>query len=151
MKKRMIGFSLLLFTLQALAVEQKAGLNIEDIIKDGYQQMTGDEIRSHLFGKKLIIKDLHAKSEYEGFLSNSGTSKVKQTREVSPSMLTNIEYQSRAPLLSGTDKLRIKGNKIVASDGIRTFSSRIYIKDGNMLGVRDIDNGRVYLQISIKD
>lgn len=149
MKKRIVGLSILLLTLQVFAVEKKDDLNVDDIIKDGYQQMSGDEIRSHMFGKTLVIKDLQAKSKYEGELSKTGATKVKQTQEVSPSMLTNIEYQSRAPLLA-SDNISIKGNKIVATDGLRTFSSRIYIKGETMLGVRDIDNGRVYLQITVK-
>jgi len=65
-------------------------------------------------------------------------------------MLTNLEYQSRAPLLAGSGKLQIKGDEIVNSDGIRSFSSRLYKKDNVIMGVRDIDNGRVYLKIIIK-
>jgi len=106
--------------------------------------MTGNEIRSQLFGKTIIINDLHTKAEYEIVLSESGAS------EVSPSMLTDLEYHSRAPLLSESNRLVIKGDKVVASDGICTFVSQLYIKGDKILGVRDVDNGRVYLKIMVK-
>lgn len=150
MKKFITVLSLILITLQVFAVENEKSLNIKDIVKGGYKQLTGDEIRSQLFGKTIIINDLHTKAEYEVTLSESGASKIKQTSEASPSMLTDLEYHSRAPLLSESNRLVIKGDKVVASDGIRTFISRLYIKGNKILGVRDVDNGRVYLQIMVK-
>lgn len=114
---------------------------------DGYKVMTGIEISEILLGKTVILKDLLSEAEYEIKINKDGVTEKKIIKAKSPKTLTNVDYQARADLLRGALKFSIEGNKIITTDGLRTYISTLYKKDKNIYGVRDVDHESVNFQI----
>jgi len=114
---------------------------------DGYHIMTGLEISEILLGKTVILKDLLSEAVYEIKISQDGLTEKKVIKAKSPKTLTNVDYQARADILSGDVKFAIEGNKIITTDGVRTYIATLYKKGINIYGVRDVDHESVDFQI----
>jgi len=145
---------ILLFVLVNISVSNsmaESKLTLTSLEKQHYKEMTGKEISELLLGKTVTLKDLLSKAIYEVKINNEGLTKKKVIKEKSPKTLTSIEYNSRAALLSDGLEISIKGNKIVTSDGVRTYMSTLYKKQNTIYGVRDIDHNSVNFQIIIEN
>jgi len=143
---------ILIFVLAKLSVSTviaEPKLTLASLEKQQYKVMTSKEISTLLLGKTITLKDLLSKAIYEVAINEDGLTKKKVIKEKSPKTLTSIEYNSRAALLSDGLEITIKGNKIITSDGIRTYKSTLYKKDNLIYGVRDIDHDSVNFQIII--
>ena len=150
MKNILFALMTIFITIPVQASENKTHLTVSKLLTDGYIRMSEATIRKDLIGPTLIIKDLLAGSEYEAIFSADGKSQLKKIKEDKAHTLTYADYQGRAPLLTGFNVFTIKGDTVTTTDGIRSFTSILYKKDNVILGVRDIDNGRVYFQIKVK-
>ena len=148
MKLIILLFVLVNFSVSNSLAESK--LTLTSLEKQHYKEMTGKEISELLLGKTITLKDLLSKAVYEVKINNEGLTKKKVIKEKSPKTLTSIEYNSRAALLSDGLEISIKGNKIVTSDGVRTYMSTLYKKQNTIYGVRDIDHDTVNFQIIIE-
>jgi len=113
--------------------------------------MANKEINEVLLGKTVILKDLQSEAVYKIKINKNGLTEKKVLSVESPEILTDIDFQARAPILNGSVKFSISENKIITSDGIRTYISSLYKRKNTMYGVRDIDYKSVNFQIIIED
>ncbi|VAW66037.1 hypothetical protein MNBD_GAMMA08-1698 [hydrothermal vent metagenome] len=149
MKLKIILFATLLLLVQISKAETPTSLTLDKLVKDNYKLMSGNDISEMLLGKKIILKDLLSEAVYEVKIHKNGTTEKKQIKSKNPKMLTNVDYHARAALLDGAAKFSVSANKIITSDGVRTYNSSLYRKGDNIFGVRDIDNNEVNFQIVI--
>ena len=149
MKLIILLFVLVNLTVSSVMAESK--LTLTSLEKQHYKEMTSKEISELLLGKTITLKDLLSKAVYEVKINNEGLTKKKVIKEKSPETLTSIEYNSRAALLTDGLELVVKGNKIITSDGVRTYMSTLYKKQNIIYGVRDIDHDSVNFQIIIEN
>jgi len=145
MKKIIILINALLMISKVAIVNAETPLTMKHL--NGYNIMTGLEISEILLGKTVVLKDLLSEAVYEIKISQNGLTEKKVITNKSPKTLTNVEYQARADILSGDVKFSIEGNKIITTDGVRTYISTLYKKGMNIYGVRDVDNESVNFQI----
>jgi len=126
-------------------------LTLASLEKQNYKIMTGIEISEILFNKTIKIKDLLSDAIYKIKIDENGLTKRERIAPKNPKILTSVEYNSRPALLKDSIEFSIKGNKIINTDGIRTYISTLYKKHNKIYGVRDIDNNVVNFQIIIED
>ena len=149
MKNILFALMLMVIATPVLAIENKTHLTASKLLSSGYNKMSGAAIREKFIGSALIIMDLQAGSEYEAIFSPGGKSELKKIKGDKAQTLTDADYQGRAVLLTGFNTFTINGDTVITTDGIRSYISTLYIKGDVILGVRDIDNGRVYFQIKL--
>lgn len=146
MKKHILVIFLCVFSALALADTQNR-LTLSSLEKQGFVLMNGTQASEMLIGKTVQINDLLSQAVYEVKISKNGSMKRKIIKDKSPNMLTNIEYSSRADLLSDTVDMSIEGSKIIVTDGVRTYISILYKKADVIYGIRDIDHDVVNFKI----
>ncbi len=150
MKNILFSLMIISIAVPALATEKKTNLTASKLASYGYKKMTRTTIRENFIGPTLIIIDLLAGSEYEAKFLSNGKSELKKIKENKPETLTDADYHGRAALLTGINAFTIKGNTVITTDGVRSYASTLYKKGDVVLGVRNVDNGRVYFQIKLK-
>lgn len=151
MKNILFALMVIVIATPVQAIENKTSLTATKLLSDGYIKMSGAAIRKNFIGPTLIIMDLLAGSEYEAIFSPDGKSKLKKIKGDKAQTLTDADYQGRAVLLTGINAFTIKGNTFITTDGIRSYTSTLYKKGDVVLGVRNVDNGRVYFQVKLKN
>ena len=145
MKKIILLISINIMIFNTALAENNNILILQKL--QGYKIMTGIEISEILLGKTVILKDLLSEAVYEIKINKNGVTEKKTLKTKSPKTLTNVDYQARADLLKGALKFTIEGNKVITTDGLRTYVSTLYKKDNNIYGVRDVDHESVNFQI----
>lgn len=150
MKNILFALMVIVIATPVLAIENKTNLTASKLLSNGYNKMSGAAIREKFIGPTLIIMDLQAGSEYEAIFSPDGKSALKKIKGDKAQTLTDADYQGRAVLLTGLNTFTINGDTVITTDGIRSYISTLYKKGDVILGVRDIDNGRVYFQVKLK-
>ena len=148
MKNMLFGLIILAIAAPVFATENTTSFTAKKLISSGYILMTGAVIRKELIGRTVTIVDLLAGSEYEAKFLADGKSELKKTKDNKPGTLTDADYQERAPLLTGFNTFTIKGDTVMTTDGVRSYTSKLYKKGNVILGVRNVDNGKVYFQIN---
>ncbi len=133
-----------------LTLAKKEGMTIDSVVKDGFKQMTGDEIRKQLLGKTLMLRDLSSGRVYEGKLLESGKRIVKDATTQGVRQAADAVYHGGGPVLLGEAAYEIKDNAIVSTDGLRTIKSAVYRKGDRIVAARDADNGAVNYELSVK-
>jgi len=149
MKFKILIFTTLLLLIQISKADNSTNISLDKLIKDNYTLMSGSDISEMLLGKTVILKDLLSEAVYEVKIHKNGTTEKKQIKSKSSKILTNVDYHARAALLDGSVKFSVSANKIITSDGVRTYNSNLYRKGNKIFGVRDIDNNAVNFQIVI--
>ena len=147
---KLIIIGILSVIVNIASAENNKTLSLEYLLNNNYQLMSATEISKIISGKKIILEDLLSKAIYELKIDESGVTEKKIISQKSPDSITNVEYSSRADLLSGDVSLTVKGNSIIITDGIRTYISTLYKKADNIYVVRDIDNNKVSFKIIIR-
>ncbi len=132
-----------------LVIAKMPGMSVDSAVKEGFSQMTGDEIRKTLLGKTLMLKDLTSGKVYEGKLLETGKRVLKETG-VAKEQVAQSAYHGGGSLLMGKADYEIRNNTIVSSDGIRTITSTLYRKGDRIVAARDVDGGVVNFEINIK-
>lgn len=150
MKNILLSLMFFIIAVPVLATENRTSLTASKLLSQGYIKMSGATIHKKLIGPTIIIIDLLAGSEYEAVFFSDGKSKIKKTKDNKPGTLTDADYQGRAALLTGFNAFTIKGDTVITTDGVRSYISTLYKKDNVILGVRNVDDGRVYFQIKSK-
>ena len=147
MKIKLIVLTLCILFSQVSVADENLTLN--KLVNNKYHLMTSNEIREILIEKTVILKDLLSEAVYEISINKDGLIDQKIIKEKSPKTLTSVEYHARADILSGSIKFSIGGNKIISTDGIRTYMSSLYKKGDKIFGVRDIDQNVVNFEVII--
>lgn len=150
MKYLFSGLIIMLLSFQILAAENDERHTVNRLMTDGFKEMSGAEIKQQLLGRVLMITDLQAGSIYETVLLESGARKLKKIKSESSKTLTDVDYQARAAILSENAKFSTEGNKIISTDGVRTYSIALFKKGNLMFGVRDVDGEYANFQIKLK-
>jgi len=145
--KSILIITLLLFVQPAIAGKSEKPLTVEDILADGYKQMTGEQIRAELKQKKLVVLDLNTGAIYESTTLAGSEREQKKTKEEGLQYLTNPELHGQAPILIGNATYAIEGDNVKSTDGVRSFIISLYRKENRILGARDIDHGNVNFEL----
>ena len=132
-----------------LVIAKKDAMTVSSIIKDGFKQMTGADIRKQLLGKTLMLKDLASGKVYEGKLLKSGKRVLKEA-DVTKEQVAEAAFHGGGGLLMGEAGYEIKDNTIVSTDGLRTIKSNLYRKGDRIVAARDVDGGAVNFELSFK-
>lgn len=135
--------------VKKMAVAKAVPLTTDSVVKEGYQQMSAAEIRKQLLGKTIMLKDLASGRVYEGKLLKSGK-RVLKSATVASEQVAQAAFHGGGPLLMGETDYEIKDDKVVSSDGLRTITSTLYRKGDRIVAARDIDNGAVNFELSVK-
>jgi hypothetical protein len=133
-----------------LAYAEKDRITVEALLRDGFTQLTGDDIRTDLLGKTLVLRDLVSGREYEGKLLESGKRVLRETSAEDARQTADAIFHGGGPLLIGEAAYEIRDNAIVSTDGLRTITSTLYRLGTRIVAARDIDNGTVNYELSIK-
>lgn len=150
MKNILFALMVIVIATPVLAIENKTSLTASKLLSDGFKKMSGTAIRKKFIGPTLIIMDLLAGSEYEAIFTADGKSELKKIKEDKAQTLTDADYHGRSVLLTGFNTFTINADTVFTTDGVRSYISTLYKKDEMILGVRNIDNGRVYFQVKLK-
>jgi hypothetical protein len=148
--------SILFFIVSATShADEKKFLTVDNLIENGFIQLTGLELIELLKEHKVEVHDIETQSvtlstrtETEAGNTANRTSKELKTGNASYSLDARI--LARAPSLSGEPDYKVSGDVLIATDGLRTYHIRFYRKQDEMYGARDIDNGSVYFKIIVK-
>jgi hypothetical protein len=132
-----------------VVIAKKDTMTVESVVKDGFKQMTGDEIRKELLGKTLMLRNLTSGRMYEGKLLESGKRVLKGT-DVTMEQVAEAVFHGGGGLLMGEADYEIKDNTIVSTDGLRTITSTLYRKGDRIVGARDVDAGSVNFEVTVK-
>ncbi len=133
-----------------IVIAKKAGMTVDSVVSDGFVQLSGDDIRSELLGKTLMLRDLTSGRVYEGELLESGTRVLREATTQTAQQTADALFHGGGPVLLGEAAYEIRGDAIVSSDGLRTISSTLYRKGDRIVGARDVDNGAVNFELTVK-
>jgi hypothetical protein len=98
---------------------------VEDLLADGYLQMSGAEIGA-LIGKKLILRNRVSGQEYAGMLLEGGRRVLSIVDGAASGPALQGLYHGGDPVLMGESGSSIVGDTVITSDGMRTITSKLY-------------------------
>ena len=160
--KSIVSLAILAVSQQLYAEEvidntKEPFLTVEKIIEDGYSKLSGLQL-TELMDKHVIeVVDIETDAvavsqlKSDSTVSESGMErKFDEAKKDKASAFLDTRLLARAPPLDGKIERRVEGDALVATDGIRTYSYRVYEKQGHMYAVRDIDAGYVYYEVMVK-
>jgi hypothetical protein len=148
---KIISLCILLMFTHLVKAEDNPILTLAELKQQGFVLIQSGEMSEMLLDKTVLIKDLLSKSVYEVKINKDGSTDKKQIKKSSAKILTSIEYHSRPALLDATTKFSISHDKIISTDGVRTYISSLYKKQDKIYAVRDVDHNRVSFQIIIPE
>jgi hypothetical protein len=119
---------------------------VEDLLADGYLQMSGAEIGA-LIGKKLILRNRVSGQEYAGMLLEGGRRVLSIVDGAASGPALQGLYHGGDPVLMGESGYAIVGDTVITSDGMRTITSKLYRKDDKIVAARDVDSGRANFEV----
>ena len=140
---------LLLLIANNIYASDKQFLTVEQLIANGYQQLDGSQLSRLLKEAKIEIRDIETQAVSISTRSTAGsnTRASEAIKKDEPLYFLDTRLLARAPSLSGTPEYKVSGDKLIATDGVRTYHIRFYEREGKMYGARDIDNGNVFFEI----
>jgi len=133
--------------------EDKVFLTVQELIDNGYVQLSGQKIIEIMNNNKIKVVDIETEAVS---ISKHDASDVamdrefKETKSDKTSYFLDSRLMARAPALEGKIERKVVGDELVSTDGIRTYSYRLYEKQGRMFAVRDIDHGNVFFEVELK-
>ena len=83
-------------------------------------------------------------------LLESGKRILKETTVEGARQTADAIFHGGAPVLVGEAAYEIRGDEIVSTDGFRTIRSTLYRHGTRIVGARDVDDGTVNYELSIK-
>jgi hypothetical protein len=133
--------------------EEKAFLTVQELIDNGYVQLSGQKIIEIMNNNKIKVVDIETEavsiSRYEAS-DVAMDREFKETKSDKTSYFLDSRLMARAPALEGKIERKVVGDELVSTDGVRTYSYRIYEKQGRMFAVRDIDHSNVFFEVELK-
>jgi hypothetical protein len=145
-----------LFIISAMShADEKKFLTVDNLIENGFIQLTGLELIELLNEHKVEVHDIETQSvslstRVKTEAGNTANRTSKELVAGSASYLLDTRILARAPSLSGKPDYKVSGDVLIATDGLRTYHIRFYRKQDEMYGARDIDNGSVFFKIIVK-
>ncbi len=143
----------LLIANSAIASDKKF-LTVDELIKNGYSQLSGLQLGALLKERKVEVRDIETEavsvSVSTGSSDETSTRVSTDIKEEKPLYFLDTRLLARAPSLEGKPKYTVSEDELVATDGLRTYRIKFYEKQGKMYGARDIDNGNVFFEIVVK-
>ena len=134
---------------EVLALAREKAPTVDEVLADGFAQMTGDEIGG-LIGQMLILRNTVNGRTYEGRLLETGQRELAVAGGSSEGNSVQGIYHGGDPVLMGDAGYEIVGDTIVTSDGFRTITSKLYTDGETILAARDVDGGRVQFEVSAR-
>jgi len=128
-------------------------LTVDELLKAGFTQLTGLQLIELLNEKEVEVRDIETDAVYISVRNEDGSldnRKIEKEKSQSMKYLLNAKLLARAPLLSENAKYEVSGDELISKDGIRTYHIKFYEKQGRMFGARDIDNGNVFYELTVK-
>jgi len=149
--KSILFITLLLFVLPAIAGKPTKPLTVEDILADGYKQMTGKQIHALLEEQKLVVLNLTTGARYESVAATANKRTQNKTAEEGLEYLTNPELHGQAPAMDGASTYTIENNTIKSTDGVRSHVISLYRKKNRVLGTRDVDHRKIIFEVILNN
>ena len=157
--KEILAISLLLVSSCLVVAVSHADiknfLTVDNLIENGYTQLTGLQLIELLNEHKVEVRDIETESvslstRIETEAGNTANRTSKELKAGKSSYFLDTRLLARAPSLSGEPDYKVSEDEMIATDGLRTYHIRFYEKKGKMYGARDIDNGSVFFEIIVK-
>ena len=124
-------------------------LTVDKLIAQGYVLVQGEQLMQLFQMRKLAVSDIETGEVFilEGDRQKTGKNdKVEKVASARPEKMFDPELTARPPMLRDA-RYQIRNDMIIASDGIRSYHLRFYIKGDTLYGARDVDAGKVYLKV----
>lgn len=148
-------FLLFAVTSSIINAEERPFLTVDDIVNDGYVQLTGLQLIELLKQHKVEVRDIETEAVSYSMRAETDAESVesrksKTVKSAKPGYFLDPRLLARAPPLEGEPEFKVSENVMIATDGVRTYRYRFFEKQGKMYGVRDIDHGNVFFEILVK-
>ncbi len=134
---------------EVLALAREKAPTIDDILADGFVQMSGDDIRE-LIGQEIVLRNTVNGRTYSGQLLETGRRELTVASDSTEANVVQGLYHGGDPVLMGETGYEIVGDTIVTSDGLRTITSTLYTNGEKILAARDVDAGRVQFEVTVR-
>ena len=149
------GFSGLLvlvcsFLINHVSASEKHFLTVNELIENGYTQLTSLQLIDLLKQYKIEIRDIETDAVSISTHNASGTGNSRKLEELKsdrPLYFLDTRLLARAPSLEGEPDYKVTEDELIATDGVRTYHIKFYEKRGKIFGARDIDHGDVFFEI----
>lgn len=144
---------LLLFLSLDICADEKQFLTVDELVEHGYVQLSGQKILEIMNNNQIKVIDIETDAVT---ISNQEQSKTgmdrefKATKSDKASFFLDSRLMARAPPLEGKIERKVVGDELISTDGVRTYSFRVYEKQGRMFAVRDIDSGNVFFEVKLE-
>lgn len=141
--------------LNNVNAEEIPFLTVDEIVEDGYVQLTGLQLIELLKQHKIEVQDIETGAVSHSMQAKTDNESVagrksEAVKSAKPGYFLDPRLLARAPPLSGVPEYKVSEDEMIATDGVRTYRFRFYEKQGDMYGVRDIDQGNVFFKIVVK-
>ena len=146
------GFLILVFSflINNVSANEKHFLTVDELIENGYTQLSGLQLIDLLKQHKIEIRDIETDAVSISTRTNPVTGNSRKAEELKsdrPLYFLDARLLARAPSLEGKPDYKVVEDELIATDGVRTYHIKFYEKQGKMFGARDIDNGNVFFEI----
>ena len=137
------------------ANDEKQFLTVDELLENGYTQLTGLQLIELLKQHKVVVRDIETEAvslstRVETEAGNTANRKSEDINSGNSLYFLDSKLLARAPSLEGEPDYTVVEDEMVATDGVRTYRIKFFEKQGKMYGARDIDNGNVFFEIIVK-
>lgn len=158
---RFISRAVTVLLLSSVAVfsntnaEDAPFLTVDELLEDGYVQLTGLQLIQLLKQHKVEVRDIETDAVSQSTrvktdASSMESRKSETVKDAKSAYFLDTRLLARAPPLEGDPEFTVSQDEMVATDGVRTYRYRFFEKQDKMYGVRDIDHGNVFFEIIVK-
>lgn len=124
-------------------------LTVDKLIAQGYVLVQGEQLMQVFQMRKLAVSDIETGEVFilEGDRQKTGKNdRVEKVTSASPEKMFDPELTARPPMLRNA-RYQIRNDMIIATDGVRSYRLRFYMKGDTLYGARDVDAGNVYFKV----
>ena len=155
LKNSVVILLALLFLPPAINADDKQFLTVDELVANGYAQLTGLQLIELLKEHKVEVRDIETEAvslstRIETKAGNTANRKSEDIKSGKSLYFLDTRLLARAPSLEGEPDYTVVDDEMVATDGVRTYHIRFYEKQDKVYGARDIDNGNVFFEIIVK-
>ena len=140
------------FLSNSVAADEKQFLTVDELIENGYTQLSGLQLTDLLKQHKIEIHDIETDAVSISTRTNPNKGNSRKSEELKndrPLYFLDSRLLARAPSLEGKPDYKVVEDELIATDGVRTYHIKFYEKQGKIFGARDIDHGNVFFEIML--
>jgi len=140
------------FLSNSVAADEKQFLTVDELIENGYTQLSGLQLTDLLKQHKIEIHDIETDAVSISTRTNPNNGNSRKSEELKndrPLYFLDSRLLARAPSLEGKPDYKVVEDELIATDGVRTYHIKFYEKQGKIFGARDIDHGNVFFEIML--